>query len=411
MNPAASLSASRIERDVTALAHLTATPSAGASRPTFSTAWRQARDYVERELLDIGCQVRVDAAGNLHARPAWLAWDAPAWLSGSHLDTVPHGGNYDGVAGVLAPLEILRAANESGRRDTPLELVAFAEEEGTTFGLGMLGSRAWVGQLSADRLTTLRNADGVDYLTAGRPHGIDVEHLATDRLRPDAYLGFVEIHIEQGPGLWNAGRSVAVVRAIAGRRQYSCSVTGVANHAGSTSMTDRRDALAGAAEVVTRLESLAGEISPQAVITVGRIACRPNAVNVIPEAVELTIDFRAPDDGQLAAGDPSIRELIGAIAARRRLTHSLTPTEHQPVVSLDAKLCQRLVAAADALGVGPLPTTVSGALHDSAIVAPYVPTAMLFVASRGGISHHPDEFSRVEDIATAARILWHAIQA
>ena len=400
----------RIRSDIAALAALTASPGGGADRPTFSAAWRAARDYVERQLAGCGGRTRVDAAGNLHARAADLPWDAPAWLSGSHLDSVPHGGDFDGVAGVVGALEVLRSAADERRRGLPLELVVFAEEEGTTFGLGMLGSRAWIGELTAERLAALRNADGEDYLAAGTAHGVRPAALAEERLRPEAIIGFVEIHIEQGPGMWMRGERVAVVTAIAGRRQYRCTLTGLANHAGSTSMRDRRDALAGAGEIIAHVEALAGELSPQAVATVGRIECRPNAINVIPEHVEFTIDLRAPDDGVLSAGHAALESIVDQAAQRRGLRYELALTEQQPAVALDPRVCERLRAAGAALGMAAVPSAVSGALHDAAILAPLVPTAMLFVASRDGNSHNPAVFSRVEDIAAAACILEDAVR-
>src|SRR5918992_264530 len=189
----------RIRADIEAIARCTETPGAGATRPTFSAAWAEARSYVIAEAEAVGCKVRTDAAGNVHARPKGLSWETPAWLCGSHVDTVPHGGDYDGVAGVSVALELLRSAGEEGFSPLPVELVVFAEEEGTTFGLGMLGSRAWVGDVSAEQLEELRNEDGETYPDAGEQYGVNPDQLADDRLRPEKYLGMIEVHIEQGP--------------------------------------------------------------------------------------------------------------------------------------------------------------------------------------------------------------------
>ena len=402
--------ADRIQRDVEAIAGFTATPGEGASRPTFSPEWRAARDYVAEQLHACGCEVRVDAAGNLHARPAGLPWDRPAWLSGSHVDTVPNGGDFDGVVGVVVPLELLRAAAEEGRDDFPLELVVFAEEEGTTFGLGMLGSRAWVGTSDVDALSAARNDADESYLRAGAPHGVRADDVAAERVRREHYLGMVEVHIEQGASLWRSGGRVAIVDAIAGRRQYRARLEGRANHAGSTAMADRHDALAGAAELVLALEALAPELSPRAVATVGQIACRPNAINVIPGEVELTIDFRDPDNAVLDEAHRRIEALVAQTAARRGLTSLLDWSEALPAETLDAGICERLEAAAQRIGIGPLPRAASGALHDAAILAPFLPTAMLFVASREGVSHNPSEHSRYGDIATAAEVLWELVR-
>ena len=276
----------RIRADIEAIARFTETPGAGATRPTFSDAWRQARDYVIDQAKRAGCAIRIDAFGNVHARPATLVWDSRAWLCGSHIDTVPHGGDYDGVAGIVVALEILRADPNA-----PVELIIFAEEEGPTFGLGMLGSRAWVGDLGADELAKVRNNASQNYLEAGASHGVDIKRFASDRINPAHYRGLIEVHIEQGPGMWKNDQRVAIVRAIAGRKQYRCTLRGVANHAGSTHMSDRRDALVGAATLILQFEGIARGLSPDAVMTVGRIECKPNAVNVIPDEVEFTIDF------------------------------------------------------------------------------------------------------------------------
>ena len=399
----------RIESDLKAIAECTATPGAGASRPTFSPEWRKARDYVAGQLESCGCKVRIDALGNLHARPRALDWSAPAWLSGSHVDTVPNGGDYDGVVGVVVALELLRAADDDQRNDFPLELVIFAEEEGTTFGVGMAGSQAWVGNLSVERLRGIKNAGGEDYITAGTPHGIRVDRIGDDLIDPRTIKGMLEVHIEQGAGLWRSGNALAVVDAIAGRRQYHLRLEGRANHAGSTAMPDRLDALTAAAEIVLALEALPETLSPRAVATVGKLVVRPNAINVIPGEVELTIDFRSPEAAILDEGDGQISELVRGIAERRGVSFQLDSMEIHPPEVLDPQLCDRIRDAAERSGLGAIPTTASGALHDAAILAPFVPTVMLFVASRDGVSHNAAESSRIEDITAATRTLWEML--
>ncbi len=397
-----SIEAADIQKHIDAIAGFTATPGEGASRPTFSRPWRAAVDYVASRAEAAGCDTRTDAFGNVHLRPTSLGWDAPAWLSGSHLDSVPHGGDWDGVIGVVAPLAALE--NDPS---LPLELVIFAEEEGTTFGLGMLGSRAWVGDLSRGDLEHVRNANGLDYLQAGIPHGVRPENFAADLFDPAPYRGLIEIHAEQGPGLWNAGHPLAVVEAVAGRRQYRVTLTGQANHAGSTSMADRRDALAAAAEIMVKLELLADELGGVAVATVGRLSVEPNAVNVVPGRVAFTIDFRTPDARALDQIDGTLRGMIDRTCETRQIDPTFERTEQQPPALLDESVCEKLESAAAACGFAKkqIPRVASGALHDAAILAPHLPTAMLFVPSRGGISHNPQEFSRAEDVALAARVL------
>jgi hydantoinase/carbamoylase family amidase len=403
------ITAERIQSDIDAIARFTETPGAGASRPTFSAEWRAARDYVAEQLDAAGCRVKIDAAGNLHARPVAISFDTPAWLSGSHLDSVPHGGNFDGVVGVVTALEVLRSSRESSKA-IPLELVVWAEEEGTTFNLGMLGSRAVAGALTHEQLAALKNSSGQNFFEAGAAHGVIPEKLAADQLQPSKFVGLIEVHVEQGPGLWNDDAGLGVVTAVAGRRQYSCTLVGLANHAGSTSMDDRRDALAGTAEVIVSLERLARELAHHTVITVGQISCRPNALNVIAEEVTFTIDFRSPAMDVLARGDQRIQQSIARIAEHRRLACALDVTETQPAVELDRRVCDRISKAAAKVLGHDVPHVISGALHDAAILAPLAPTAMLFVASRDGISHNPEEFSRIEDIAAAASVLAEAVR-
>lgn len=406
---AARIEEERIARDIEAIASYSESdPRIGYSRPTFSPSWRRARDYVIARAAEAGAAARIDAAGNVHARPGRLKEGQKAWLCGSHIDSVPTGGRFDGVVGVAVALEVLRAAPE-----TPVELIVFAEEEGTTFSLGMVGSRAWAGTLVPDELRALRNREGRDYLSAGAEHGVAAERLAAERLRPEDYLGLIEAHVEQGPGMWNGGRSVAVVTTIAGRRQYSCALAGEANHAGATGMKDRRDALAGAAQAICALEAWARETGAEVdarVLTVGRIEVEPNSVNVIPGKATFTIDFRAASDEILSKGDLDLRALVAGVAAGRGLACELSCTEELPAVFLDSGLCSRLRDAARRQGIE-AEDAVSGALHDTAILAPFLPAAMLFVASRGGISHNPAEYSRIEDIACAARIVAEALRS
>jgi allantoate deiminase len=421
------ISLERLQRDLETIARSTHTPGRGADRPTFSVPWSGAVGYVIHEATSCGCCARRDAAGNVHIKPSALVQPeadatnskrkrgngdaaspaSPLWLSGSHLDSVPAGGDFDGVVGVIVPLEVLRAAREDGR-EAPLELVIFADEEGTTFGLGMIGSRAWTGQLDVTHLAELRNARGENYLQAGAPYGVTANRLAADRFEPADYRGMIEVHIEQGPGLWNRGQPLALVTAIAGRRQYQIEVAGAANHAGSTSMADRHDALAGAAEMIIAVESLPAPLGPNVVATVGRIECQPNAANVIASSVSVTIDFRAAADEILERGHTELRRRLAAIADRRRLELQIEEIESIAATTLSRDVCSRLKTAAKQVGIE-LPETHSGALHDAAVIAPHLPTAMLFVASRDGISHNPAEFSRLDDIGLATRILYTAI--
>jgi allantoate deiminase len=386
----------RISNDIEAIAGFSEAPSAvGHSRPTFSTAWAAARDYVIDQATAAGCSARIDAAGNVFIRPESIRPTQKCWLSGSHIDSVPTGGKYDGVMGIVVPLEVLRCGA------APLELVIWAEEEGSTFGLGMIGSRLAVGDVSAASVAEFRNRAGQNFIQAGEGYGVRADQLAADRFDPQRYRGLIEVHAEQGPAMWAEGAPLAVVSAVAGRMQFKATLSGQANHAGSTPMAYRRDALVAGAKIITALEALAIELGGGTVATVGRIDCQPNAINVIPGEVRFTIDLRSGDPGRLVDGKRRIEQMM----LRAALPAACVVTEDQPVVSLDAGLVQRLVDA------GGGHRTISGALHDAAILAPHLPTAMLFVASKDGISHNPAEFSRIEDIAAAADVLAKVVSA
>ncbi|MFW5842708.1 MAG: 2-oxo-4-hydroxy-4-carboxy-5-ureidoimidazoline decarboxylase [Spirochaetota bacterium] len=413
----------RIARDIEAIAGFSESPpEVGYSRPTFSRAWRAARDYVIAEAEKAGAEHIIDAAGNVHIRHRSVGWERRVWLSGSHLDSVPSGGKYDGVMGVVIPLEILRV-----RPEAPLELVIFCEEEGTTFSLGMIGSRAWTGAIDLSLLGQLKNRQGESVEEAGAPYGLDIDRLRgaaetaatrtaeipwTDRVDSERYLGLVEVHAEQGVSLWEAGLPLAVVDRINGRRQFDITVTGQANHAGSTGMGGRRDALAGAAQMIGAVETLGLKLdaaAPYSVCTVGRMVVAPGAVNVIPGEVAFSVDMRAQEERILEEGEVALRQTLGEVASRRGLSLVVDRSEIIAPAPLSGEVSRKLHAAAGELGLE-APIRPSGALHDAAILANLLPTAMIFVASREGISHNPGEFSRTEDIALAASVLLRMIE-
>jgi hydantoinase/carbamoylase family amidase len=397
------ISATRMSQDIETIAGFNqTTPDIGYSRPTFSPAWRHARDYVIAQAEYAGCKIRIDAAGNVHARHHSINWNDKIWLSGSHIDSVPTGGKYDGVVGIVCPLETLRAANQADQV-LPLELIIFAEEEGTTFGLGMIGSRLWTDPGEVSHVEQFNNRSSQNYFDAGASHGVSRDRLVSDRFDASGYRGLVEIHIEQGPAMWAEGIPLSIVTAIAGRKQYKVNFPGTPNHAGSTPMRYRADPLVAASKVITGVDAMARESGPATVATVGRIECQPNAVNVIPGMVGFTIDLRSPDTSTLAACHERIFHLITHCGASAL---DIVVTEDQPPVAMDKQLCASLHKAANAK----IGHTVSGALHDAAILAPHIPTAMLFVASKDGISHNPAEFSRIEDITAAAEVLQRLVQ-
>ena len=347
----------------------------------------------------LGMTVHVDAVGNLRGH-----WKPPGAQSkrlviGSHIDTVPNAGAYDGVLGVALALEWVNLAQELNLL-LPIEVIAFSEEEGVRFGVPFLGSRAVAGWFDPT-LLGLKDADGATLADAIRDFGLDPRQIGAVTLDGDV-LGFVEMHIEQGPVLESEGLSVAAVSAIVGQSRLTLEFCGQANHAGTTPMYLRHDALAGAAEWISGVESVARQIDGL-IATVGKIDVEPNAVNVIAGAARLSLDVRHADDHTRKAAVESLLERAQAIAAKRGLALESTQQMDQPAVPMDERLTAYLVEAISAASL-PEKRMTSGAGHDAMVMAARVPTTMLFLRSPGGISHHPDETVREEDVEAALKI-------
>jgi allantoate deiminase len=346
----------------------------------------------------LGMSTHVDAAGNLRGvwRPA--IGNSRRLILGSHVDTVPEAGAYDGVLGVTLALEWVELAREI---DFPLaiEVIAFSEEEGVRFGVPFIGSRAVAGRFDA-ALLALKDAGGVTVEAAIRGFGLDPDPGRIEEAAADAQaFAFVEVHIEQGPVLEAENLSVAAVTAIVGQTRMSLTFTGHANHAGTTPMHLRRDALAAAAEWIARVESLAQQ-TEGLVATVGRIEAAPNAGNVVPGSATVSLDVRHANDNARMAAVDALLERANAIAERRGLALTYKRQMDQPAVPMDERLTAFLAGSIEASGFT-LKQMPSGAGHDAMVMAARLPTAMLFLRSPGGVSHHPDEAVREEDVEAA----------
>ena len=357
----------------------------------------------------LGMTVWVDAAGNL--RGLWQPEGAPAkrLVIGSHIDTVPDGGAYDGVLGVVLALEWITLAQELAL-PLAIEAIAFSEEEGVRFGVPFLGSRAVAGCFDRTMLA-YEDADGVRMDDAIRAFGLDPTRISEAALGEDV-LGFVEIHIEQGPVLEAENLPLAVVEGIIGQTRLGLRFTGQANHAGTTPMHLRRDALAAAAEWITTVESTVQKAAaqkdplrqePGLVATVGKIALEPNAGNVIPGVVSVSLDLRHMSNRSRSHW---VRELIldaTLIARRRGIEFEWVQKLDERRVDMDPNLSLCLKLAVEAAGF-PVKIMPSGAGHDAMVMAARVPTAMLFLRSPGGISHHPAETVREEDVEASLHV-------
>jgi allantoate deiminase len=347
---------------------------------------RAVHDYLRARMQELGMQVHVDAAGNL--RGLWQSQNASGkrLVMGSHIDTVPDAGAYDGVLGVVVALEWVRIAKEL-KFPINIEVIAFSEEEGVRFGVPFIGSRAVAGRFDEDILEA-KDSDGVTLEDAIRAFGLDPGLIGKAEL-DQGTVGFVEVHIEQGPVLESESLSVAVVTAIVGQTRLTFEFIGNANHAGTTPMRLRHDALAAAAEWIAKVETLA-LATDGLVATVGKVVVEPNAGNVVPGAVKVSLDVRHAIDSTRKEAIEKLIESADAIAARRSLTVKRTRQMDQPAVPMDERLTSFLADAIEAVGL-PVKMMSSGAGHDAMVMAARVPTAMLFLRSPGGISHHPAE--------------------
>jgi allantoate deiminase len=355
--------------------------------------------HLRRRMESIGMTVHTDAAGNL--RGQWRPADArdKRLILGSHIDTVPDAGAFDGVLGVVLAIELVEISQELKLR-LPIEVIAFSEEEGVRFGVPFLGSRAAAGRFDT-ALLNLKDSGGISLEKAIRDFGLDPGKISDAALDADA-LGFVEIHIEQGPILESEGLPVAAVTAIVGQTRLSLEFRGHANHSGTTPMHLRRDALAGAAEWISAVESLAQKTGGL-IATVGKIEVEPNATNVIAGVARVSLDVRHADDASRKSAVEILLAQAHAIATRRGLKLQTARQMDQPAVPMDERLTAFLAAAIDAAGL-PAKQMPSGAGHDAMVMAARVPASMLFLRSPGGISHHPDESVLEEDVETALNV-------
>ena len=394
----------RIEKDLEAINSFTATPGKGITRFTFSQEYMRARDYVIAELKKIGAQVSTTVGGNLRGCLEGREKGRPSVMVGSHIDSVFQGGRFDGVAGVVCALEAARVIAENNvLHRYPLDVVVFAEEEGSRFGSIMIGSRAWVGKLRSDDLLRLKDRDGISYREAMESSGLIVDD--SHVLAANDVMAMIELHIEQSLVLESKGIRIGSVEGINGIKQFLVTLHGVANHAGATPMGLRKDALQGAARIISEVERIAThEMRGSIVATVGFVNCEPGQTNVIPGKVQFTVDIRDLDPKRLEEAVNRVVAQIEQTCADRALTFEIAPRSDTPPVRLSEKIIRLIEEAARDINVQSL-RMPSGALHDSSILPEITEVGMIFVPSKEGRSHCPEEFTELNDLAAGAQIL------
>ncbi|WP_284984095.1 allantoate amidohydrolase [Arthrobacter sp. efr-133-TYG-118] len=370
----------------------------GYSRAVYSTPELDLRQWFIEQAQRRGLRVETDRNGII-----WAWWGKPqdgALVTGSHLDSVPGGGAFDGplgVASALAAVDILVSRGlEPGRS---LAITVFPEEEGSRFGVACLGSRLLTGAIDVDKALNLRDVDGNTFADVARRNGLDPRHVGPD---PEALArigDFVELHVEQGKGLGQSGPAIAVGSSILGHGRWKLSVSGQGNHAGTTLMTDRADPMVAAAQIVVAVRDTAAK-QPDARATVGRLTPVPGGTNVIASRVDLWLDARHPDDAVTAQLIESIYRAAREIAASEGCTVSLTEESYSDTVHFDSALSRRIGELLPGA-----PVLATGAGHDAGVLAGHVPSAMLFVRNPSGISHSPEEYVADEDASAGAAAL------
>jgi len=401
--PRYSINETRINQTMQELGELGGSPE-GMLRVAYSPEDIAGRDYAIKMMQEAGIETRIDTAGNIIGRRPGSDDSLPAIAMGSHTDTVPNGGKYDGALGVMAAIEVIRTLEEQGHNTRhPLEVINFTNEEGTRFHRWLVGSRSMSGLLEQEDLDAVDD-DGLSLGPCLADIGGDISRIEEAVRKPGELAAYFELHIEQGPYLDRSGTPIGVVTGITGRAVFEVEIEGKANHAGTTPMSTRRDALVSASKLVLAIQKMAAEQEICRVSTVGSIKAVPNAVNVIPGSASIGLEFRDTDMEALAAAEQELRRItdqsviddaVDIDVIRHRFTTSVPITpDMQAMVAEAAENC--------GFEWESLP---SGAGHDAQAVANIAPMAMIFVPSLDGISHSKEEYSTPQACANGAQVL------
>ena len=382
-------------------------PDGGVTRLGYSDADLAAREYVTGLMKQTGLQVRVDPAGNIFAlRPG--SEKLPIILFGSHIDSVVHGGNFDGDVGSMGAIEVMRALHDASVTTRhPLEAVIWANEEGNHFGIGTMGSAIASGALGPEVLQ-IKDEQALTYADWLRRYGQDPSRLTDARIPHGALAGYLELHIEQGPNLYESHTPIGVVQGIVGITRWDCTVTGFANHAGTTPMNRRKDALVAASKEVLAVREVVNAEQGRQVGTVGFVRVSPGAPNVIPGKVEFPVELRDLETAKVDRMWEHIRQKFAEIDRSENVQTQCKLTDRSEPAQADANLQAAIRESAKSLGLAAtdLPSLAG---HDAQEVARIAPMAMIFVPSKDGISHSPKEFTSWQDVANGTEVLYRTI--
>lgn len=401
---------SRIKNDIEKLSECNLTPGEGLTRLSFTDEDRCAREYLKSELAKLNVTIREDAAGTIVARREGTDKNAPVIMIGSHFDSVRNGGNFDGPAGVVMALEILRTLDENNvKTPNPIEMVAMIEEEGGRFGAGLFASRAMVGRVPMSELYDNKDENGISMAESMNDFGFDPEKLHEAKRDPKSIRAFIELHIEQGPVLENESYEIGVVDHIVGIRQIQVTINGRADHAGTTPMNMRADSLNVASKVMVRAEELANEIGNGTVATIGQLKIKPGSANVVPAQTSFMIDIRSKSmeyiNGVVDGVDFLLKEIVNK---NPDLSYEISDMLNVNPVAMSKDFTELFHMKAQLLGLSAM-TMLSGAGHDAMVMGEFVETGLIFVPSKNGRSHSHLEWTDYEALQKGIELVYESI--
>lgn len=401
----------RIQKDIETLAQFSCVEGIGCTRFTYTKEFAQARDYIVSEMKAAGLTVREDAVGTVIGRLEGKNPNAPILMTGSHFDTVKTGGRFDGLAGVTAALETARTLHDEGFvPECPIEFVALPEEEGARFGGGLMGSRAMCGKLTQAEVDTYKDWDGVTIAEAMKGYGLDPTKIAEAKRTPGEIGTFIELHIEQGPILENNRTDVGIVEAIVGLRCLNVTVTGRSDHAGTTPLNMRADTMLATAKAIVAGTEKAKELNDGTVVTFGRVETIPGAFNIVAKETNFNIDCRSRGIESVNTVIDVIRtSLERSVAENPGLSFEMEEKTSALPVQMKAEVQELLEKHAAELNISTR-KMLSGAGHDAMIMGALCDVAMVFVPSKDGRSHVPEEWTDYADLQKGVELVYRTIK-
>jgi len=399
----------RIRKDIEELAKFNSSTEGGLTRFSLTEEDRMAREYLKDQLGKLDVKIYEDNAGTLFATREGTDPAAPVIMIGSHFDSVKNGGNFDGPAGVVMALEIFRALEENGVKTRyPLEFVAMIEEEGGRFGSGVFGSRAMAGLVDLEQLERNKDKDGVSMAQAFRDFGFEPEKVAEAKRNKEDVKAFIELHIEQGPILENEGKDVGIVDFIVGINEFKVQVNGRPDHAGTTPMSMRADALGVASKVVAEIDSYPAPENNGTVATVGVMEIKPGAANIVPAQVVFTVDIRSKDEESIGNVKKKIMDRLDALTKGTDVTYQVTEMLDVKPVKMNEEMVELFKESAEEKGFS-YRNMLSGAGHDAMVMAAVTEVGLIFVPSKDGRSHCKEEWTDYDQLQKGIELIYDTI--